>query len=78
MEPLLPAEILWKREKLGFPFPVRRVLREGRSVFAAAAECTAQEGLTDEPPAYEELLGRDPLRLWRTCSVGLWLMARES
>jgi asparagine synthase (glutamine-hydrolysing) len=78
MEPLLPPEILWKREKLGFPFPVRRVLREGRSLFAAAAERVAQEGFMDEQPAYEELLGRDPLGLWRTSSVGLWLMARES
>jgi asparagine synthase (glutamine-hydrolysing) len=77
MEPLLPAEILWQREKLGFPFPVRRVLREGRAVFAAAAERTAHEGLVDERPAYDDLLERDPRWLWRACSVGLWLMARD-
>jgi asparagine synthase (glutamine-hydrolysing) len=77
MEPLVPSQILWQRDKLGFPFPVRRVMREGRAVFAAAARRTAQEGFADQRPRYEELLERDPLRLWRACSVGLWLMARD-
>ena len=78
MEPLLPPEILWRREKLGFPFPVERVLREGRSVFAAAVERAAEEGFVDERSDYEGSVERDPRRLWRTCSVGLWLMARDS
>jgi asparagine synthase (glutamine-hydrolysing) len=77
MESLLPPEIVWRREKLGFPFPARSVLETARPLLAGGAERVFQEGLS---PAcdYNELLERDALRLWRMGSVGLWLDAALS
>jgi asparagine synthase (glutamine-hydrolysing) len=74
MEPLLPPEILWRRKKTGFPFPAARLLERSRAELEPAVRRTDEGGFSPEPATdYEGLLRSDPLRLWRKCSVGLWL-----
>ncbi|MGD2071782.1 MAG: asparagine synthase-related protein, partial [Gemmatimonadota bacterium] len=72
MEGLLPPEVLWRREKMGFPFPFRRFLRQNRPAFEPLLRRVADAGLA-EPADYGALLASDHHRLWRVCSTGLWL-----
>ena len=73
MSDRLPAEILWRRTKTGFPFPVTRLMRTGRSVFEPHRGRALDVLGISARSGYAELVATDPLRLWRECSVGLWL-----
>jgi asparagine synthase (glutamine-hydrolysing) len=75
MQPYLPREIVWRRDKMGFPFPYRRFLRTHRHTLAPRLARLEELGLPDFGAAYDELLGRDPMQLWRLCSTALWLEA---
>lgn len=74
MRDLLPQQILWRRVKMGFPFPLKRFLKRNRSVVKASLAKVEQAfmlqgGCYD----FDHLIRRDPKRLWRLCSLGLWL-----
>lgn len=73
MSPFLPGEILWRREKAGFPFPVRRLLDEKRAELEPRFRATRRRFGGHGVSSYEESLEADALRLWRACSVGLWM-----
>lgn len=74
MAPMLPDEIVWRREKSGFPFPVRRLLRSGRPWLEPHLDRVRREGFLHESDrGYSGMLDEEPLRLWRFCSTGLWL-----
>ena len=74
LEPHLPAEVVWRRVKMGFPFPLKewlqaskpglRVLREG-----ADLPFLDRRRLFD---AYDALAAHYPNYLWRCLSVLLW------
>ena len=71
MEGFLPARITWRREKMGFPFPLRRFLAVNRTRFAPLLADTSAAGLLTRDD-YAALVRDEPLRLWRACSTGLW------
>ena len=76
MEPFLPEKILWRREKMGFPFALERFLTEHREVFAPLLDVVQQAGLeTPKPDQYDTCCQRrkTAAKLWRACSTGLWL-----
>ncbi len=75
MAPLLPPRVLWRREKVGFPFPLRRFLAASRVVLVPLTEAVVATGLIDGPVNFDALLVRDPDLLWRVCSTGYWLAA---
>jgi asparagine synthase (glutamine-hydrolysing) len=77
MEPFLPRRIAWRREKMGFPFPLRRFLSSHRERFTPLLAATAAAGLTSGGE-YDGLVRDAPLRLWRAVSTGLWLDATEA
>lgn len=78
MESFLPEEIVWRREKMGFPFPYRRFLTEHESVLTSSVDRVRAAGfLPAESPPYAALLRADPVRLWRVCSTGIWLSMPE-
>lgn len=74
MAGVLPREIVWRRDKVGFPFPLGRLVARDRPVLEAAYARWAREPHADAADvSFEALLASDPRRLWRSCSVGLWL-----
>jgi asparagine synthase (glutamine-hydrolysing) len=73
MEPYLPAEIVWRRDKMGFPFPYQRFLRENRARLAPPLAALRSVGIEPESIRYDALAGANPTRLWRMCSTALWL-----
>jgi asparagine synthase (glutamine-hydrolysing) len=74
MQPMLPARVVWRRDKMGFPFPLRRFLRRMQPVFAAECRRVTDAGLVDARAIeWSALLERDPVRLWRLVSTGMWL-----
>lgn len=75
MEPYLPREILWRREKLGFPVPLTRFLRDHEPALSDVFRHVRGEHLPWLPVdgSYRSVMEEDPQRLWRICSTGLWL-----
>jgi asparagine synthase (glutamine-hydrolysing) len=73
MEPYLPPEIVWRRDKMGFPFPYQRFLRENRSRLQPALGALSRIGLDGAAARYDGLISANPTRLWRMCSTALWL-----
>jgi asparagine synthase (glutamine-hydrolysing) len=73
MASLLPAQVTWRRDKLGFPFPLQRFLRAEREHLAPLGAAVASAGLWQGPLNVDALLARDPEALWRICSTGHWL-----
>ena len=74
MEPYLPKKILWRVGKMGFPFALPRFLNANRTRLEPYAELVRERGLDDfAAGAYPSMLAADPMRLWRTCSTGMWL-----
>lgn len=75
MEPYLPSEILWLREKFGFPFPLRRFLREHRDFLTKYFQRIRAEDFLrgTERRTWDEVLAIDPQCLWRICSTGMWM-----
>jgi asparagine synthase (glutamine-hydrolysing) len=74
MSPLLPAQVLWRRRKMGFPFPITSWLISSKPQVQAALLDTAcpylaQRGLLQR---YEEFARLAPYTLWRLVCIGLW------
>jgi hypothetical protein len=70
----MPKEIVWRRTKMGFPFPLREWLVQSESVVKKnlyGLECPSldETGLLG---AYDPLLKKNPGLLWRLISFALW------
>lgn len=70
----LPSEVVWRRVKMGFPFPLRDWLRASRPAFESLRH-------GDDPPLlprarvfnlYDKLAEAHPAYLWRCLSVLMW------
>jgi asparagine synthase (glutamine-hydrolysing) len=74
MEPYLPKKIVWRRQKMGFPFPYKRFLSANRHVFLPLLD---QLSLIDFPLkemiGYDHLLQSSPPQLWRLISTAIWV-----
>jgi asparagine synthase (glutamine-hydrolysing) len=74
MEPYLPQDILWRRQKGGFRYPLGERLPDCRAAFLELlrdADCPYVD-FERLAGGYTELNRRDPNYLWRLISVGLW------
>jgi asparagine synthase (glutamine-hydrolysing) len=74
MAPHLPPEIVWRRRKMGFPFPLPGWLRRRKAPLLSmltSLDCPFVDvrRLHDH---YDEMLARNARRLWCILSVGLW------
>ena len=74
MEDLLPPEVIWRRQKMGFPFPMREWLGRSKTsllTMIAPLDCPYLDmrKLRDE---YEALRRRNPQYLWNLLSIALW------
>jgi len=70
----LPESVAWRREKMGFPFPLSDWLGQSRShLMSALADLDCPfvdfESLRDN---YERLRQVDPNYLWNVLSLSLW------
>ena len=67
-------ELIWRRQKMGFPFPYQRFLLENRSTFLPLLN---QLSLIDFPlgefAGYDQLLQASPPQLWRLISTAIWV-----
>lgn len=70
----LPEDVVWRKRKMGFPFPLGKWLLESEPKFWSAAG-------RDLPPFinadrmksdYRQLAVQDPNTLWRLVSIALW------
>jgi asparagine synthase (glutamine-hydrolysing) len=74
MEGDLPAEVVWRREKMGFPFPAAEWLAAARDDLAAVF------GVMDNPfldsgfwrTRLHEAIRHNPALVWRALSFELW------
>ncbi len=75
MEPYLPKQILWRKQKRGYPFATKRFLLAQRSHFEPLVRQVRDAGLLGSQGSadYDTLLAGSADRLWRICSVGFWL-----
>jgi asparagine synthase (glutamine-hydrolysing) len=62
---LLPPAVLWRRVKVGFPFPLERFFAESAAEVAAIIERCTSPFVAPPPPG-------DPVVLWRLLSFLLW------
>jgi asparagine synthase (glutamine-hydrolysing) len=74
MAPHLPAEVVWRRRKMGFPFPLSPWLRAGRERLLAAAAGGGCPFVDDSRlrARYDAMALGNPRRLWCLLSVALW------
>ena len=74
MEPYLPEKILWRKTKMGFPFPHKRFLTVHSEVFKPLVDRLVMGELRVKGyEGYHQLLERNPMKLWRLCSTAFWL-----
>jgi asparagine synthase (glutamine-hydrolysing) len=74
MEPYLPQRVVWRREKMGFPFALPPFLERHAQRFEPLVAEVRRAGLIGEgEPGYAFQLRHSPYRLWRICSTGYWL-----
>ena len=73
IELLLPREVVWRREKMGFPFALRPFLARHAARLAPLVAEVAAAGIVPQTAAFDTMLSAAPHRLWRICSIGLWL-----
>ena len=73
MEPYLPKKIIWRRKKMGFPFPYHQFLSNKRQLFKPLFKSLrAIEFPIDEFESYEKLLSTNSVLLWRLVSTAIW------
>jgi asparagine synthase (glutamine-hydrolysing) len=73
MEPYLPAEIVWRRQKMGFAFPYRSYFGQHQDTFKPLLENFYQKHSEFEHfGLYEQLHTTNPLLLWRLLSTAIW------
>jgi asparagine synthase (glutamine-hydrolysing) len=71
---LLPDDIVWRRQKMGFPFPWREWLSHSRHVVATnlkGIDCPYVAG-DRLMAAYDDLVEKDPVLIWRLICLSLW------
>ncbi len=74
----LPGEVLWRKKKMGFPFDFASYFQGRDKDFERYLKVAARAGFVDEKAEqYADLARRDPVRLWRILSVGIWLDSRS-
>jgi asparagine synthase (glutamine-hydrolysing) len=74
VEPYLPAEVVWRRNKMGFPFPYREWLTASKSVVLSnvvGINCPFIN-ITAFEQCYDRFVAVSPMTLWRLISVLLW------
>lgn len=74
VEPFLPAEVVWRRTKMGFPFPLREWLVSSKnSVLANVVDLNCPFiNLDLFVDSYDRFVLVAPLTLWRLIAVILW------
>ena len=74
MSNLLPTEVLWRRRKMGFPFPIADWLLASKSKMQAnLAELDCPYlNYPKLQQRYDELTQIAPYTLWRLLNLGLW------
>jgi asparagine synthase (glutamine-hydrolysing) len=74
MEPHLPREVVWRRVKMGFPFPLREWLIGSKSGLEFLRNGEDPPGLDRAKvfAAYDALAVSHPTYLWRCLSVLMW------
>jgi hypothetical protein len=70
----LPPEVLWRRQKMGFPFPYREWLISNRTIAhknSLGIDCPFLDtkALFE---SYDDFVKVAPVTLWRLLSVMLW------
>ena len=74
MKDALPPSVVWRKNKMGFPFDFKSYFLPHAKEFAMYVDRLGPAGFTPEgAPDYARLAGQDPARLWRMISVGIWL-----
>jgi len=73
-EPWLPPEVVWRKVKMGFPFPLAEWLSEAKAGFSALRAGESPPFLERERlfAAYDRLRASHPDYLWRCLSLLLW------
>lgn len=74
VEPYLPAEVVWRRNKMGFPFPYREWLTASKPIVLAnvtGLNCPFIR-LPTFVQNYDRFVEAAPQTLWRLISVLLW------
>ena len=74
MASFLPKKILWRKRKMGFPFPHYRFLDENRFRLESFYMTAKNLGYAQSTGNYESMLAIDPFKLWRTISTGIWFI----
>lgn len=74
VEPYLPPEVVWRRNKMGFPFPYREWLFASKAIAEkniADVDCPyiSVRALLEN---YDRMVAVAPVTLWRLLSVLLW------
>lgn len=74
VQDILPAEVCWRRNKLGFPFPLETWLPANKARFFAIVQGAGcpHVNLTALRERYDALVRTDAPMLWRAMSVCLW------
>lgn len=74
VEPYLPSEVVWRRNKMGFPFPYREWLYSSKAIFFKninGVTCPYVDA-GELKLNYDNLLQVAPITLWRIMSMLLW------
>ena len=71
---IVPEKILWRKNKMGFPFPHREWLIKSKAVVKANLKDIDCPYINYDKfiSNYEILTDRLPIHLWRLISIGLW------
>ena len=74
----LPDAVTWRRQKMGFPFPLAHWLAAGRARLLESIDATPCPYIDHEllRSSYNRLVDASPGYLWRLLSVGLWWQGR--
>jgi asparagine synthase (glutamine-hydrolysing) len=74
----LPTKVAWRREKMGFPFPLKKWLTQSKPHLMEALvdlECPVID-IEILQRSFDHLCDADPNYLWYTLSLGLWWLHR--
>lgn len=73
-EPYLPHDVVWRRRKMGFPFPYTAWTLRSRPAYLAAIADTRCPHVDHDHllAAWDELARRNPILLWRCMSLTMW------
>jgi asparagine synthase (glutamine-hydrolysing) len=74
MEPYLPYEIVWRKKRTGFTFPITLFLKLHRNSLEPLLKNLQKLDIAENAfGSYSELLKNSPQQLWRLLSVAIWL-----